>query len=389
MRPRLPLLSALLATLTVAAPAAAGPCPNLTLKVDNDIAGSGYSEEKPENWQSNNVGACSGTYRYLSKYVGDLSSKGKAIWKPKITINGFYQVTAGFRATVNRTNDADYFVYDDLGGTTHHVIDQAHVGDCTYEDLGTIYCVAGGQCRVVLDGTDDSKSDCADLTTFKLVNCDEPGDAGVDGGPGRCDGIRQNPAYEVCVETDTTCAGVFTDGAGCVAYCAAAGMTCVARYGGGPMCMKEPPPALPCDAMNGHASDWCECEGLPLDPPDAGDLPDAGPGTGTGGAGTTTSTGGGGGGGGSGGATTTTSGAGGKGGAGGQGGLTTTSSGEGGHGGAVSSGGPESKGGCGCEIAGASSDGSALGRFAVLIAGLLALGARARRRAVSRRAIPG
>ncbi len=211
MRAPLLLLSALLTTVVVSAPAFAAPCPNLTIKVDNDIAGSGYSEEKPENWQTNNVGACNGTYRYLSKYVGDLSSKGKAIWKPKITVNGWYQVTAGFRATVNRTNDADYFVHDDLGGKTHLVIDQAHVGDCTYEDLGTIYCAVGGQCRVVLDGTDDNKSDCADITTFKLVSCDEPGDAGADsGGPARCDGIRDNAAYEVCVETDTTCAGVFT-----------------------------------------------------------------------------------------------------------------------------------------------------------------------------------
>jgi hypothetical protein len=91
------------------------------------------------------VGACSGTYRYLSKYVGNGSSKGKAIWKPKITVNGLYQVKAGYRATVNRTTDADYYLHDDLGGVVHKVVNQAHPGDCTYENLGAIHCVVGGQ----------------------------------------------------------------------------------------------------------------------------------------------------------------------------------------------------------------------------------------------------
>ncbi|MFO0756576.1 MAG: hypothetical protein U0359_08805 [Byssovorax sp.] len=343
MRPRPPasLPAALLATLTLAAPAQAGPCPAVTIKVDNDIPGSGYSEEKPENWQTHNVGACTATYRYLSKYVGDLSSKGKAIWKPKIAQSGTYKVTTSFRATVNRTNDADYFLYDDLGGTVHKVINQAHAGDCTYEDLGMIYCQAGGQCRVVLDGTDDNKSDAADLTTFELVNCDDPPDGGA---PGRCDGIRQNPAYEVCVETDTTCAGVFTDGAGCNAYCAAAGMTCVARFGGGPMCMKEAA-SIPCDANNGHASDYCECEGPPL-MPDAG-VPDAAGGGGSGGVGGMGSGGGGAGGGlsGAGGAA-----AGGAGGAGGRGGSAGTSTVTTGQGGAGASGTTGTAGGCACAM---------------------------------------
>jgi len=68
-----------------------------------------------------------------------------------------------------------------------------------------------------------------------------------------------NPAWEVCETGDHFCAGVFTDGAGCQAYCAAAGLVCIARYGGEPGCQKEPENVLDCFENNGHNSDWCEC----------------------------------------------------------------------------------------------------------------------------------
>ncbi len=72
----------------------------------------------------------------------------------------------------------------------------------------------------------------------------------------------ENPAWEVCETGPSTCAGVFGDGAGCVAYCAAAGLVCQARYGGEPGCIKEPANPLDCFEDNGHQSDWCEC-GVP------------------------------------------------------------------------------------------------------------------------------
>lgn len=257
---RLARLAAALFVAGLPALAHADPCPvGLVVSVDNDTPGSGYSEESPENWQSHNVEACQGTYRYLSKYVGDGSTDGKAIWQPAITVAGVYRVKTSFRASENRTDDADYTAYDDVGGSQKKVVSQVG-GGCTEAEIADIYCLSGGTCRLVLDGTDDTKSDAADVTTFELLSCDPP----TPPEPGRCDGIRAVAAYEVCDETDTTCKGVFTDGAGCVAYCAAAGMDCVASYGGEPGCMMEANTPLPCDPPSGHASDWCECAGRPL-----------------------------------------------------------------------------------------------------------------------------
>ena len=81
-----------------------------------------------------------------------------------------------------------------------------------------------------------------------------------------------NPRWELCSETPDQCAGVFTDGAGCQAYCAAAGLICAARFGGEPGCQQEPENPISCDANNGHESDWCLCErpspGAPAPTPD-------------------------------------------------------------------------------------------------------------------------
>jgi MYXO-CTERM domain-containing protein len=256
----------LAAVLCVATEAAAA-CPiGTTVSVDNDTPGSGYSEDKPQNWLSNNVSACQGTYRYLSHTVGDGTRKDKATWKPKIAEAGYYEVTTSFRATENRTTDADYVLYDDKGGSTKKVINQQQGSGCTKVVVGTAYCAPGGNCRLVLDGTDDGQSDSTDVTTFKLVSCDGSGDAGTGTNP--CAAISQNPSYELCDSSPTTCAGVFTDGSGCTQFCAAAGMTCVARFGGEPGCQKEANTPIPCGADNGHGSDYCECVGSAS--PDAG-----------------------------------------------------------------------------------------------------------------------
>jgi len=68
-----------------------------------------------------------------------------------------------------------------------------------------------------------------------------------------------NPAWEVCETGVDFCNGVFTDGAGCTAYCSAASLICTARFGGEPGCQKEPHNPLTCGENNGHQSDWCEC----------------------------------------------------------------------------------------------------------------------------------
>ena len=74
-----------------------------------------------------------------------------------------------------------------------------------------------------------------------------------------CSHIAANPSWELCESTSRTCAGVFTDGAGCSAFCAASGLVCVNRFGGEPGCNQEVDQSIPCDAENGHLSDWCEC----------------------------------------------------------------------------------------------------------------------------------
>jgi len=84
--------------------------------VDNDRPGSGYREERPDNWGSDPDYSCHGTYRYLTRGSGDGSRRGKAIWQPAVAIAGSYRVVTGYRASGNRTTDADYLLHDDRGG---------------------------------------------------------------------------------------------------------------------------------------------------------------------------------------------------------------------------------------------------------------------------------
>ncbi len=88
----------------------------------------------------------------------------------------------------------------------------------------------------------------------------EEGDTDEGDEPVDCSLIASsNAAWEVCETGESFCAGVFTDGSGCEAYCAPAGLPCTARYGGEPGCQKEPENVLDCGESNGHNSDWCEC----------------------------------------------------------------------------------------------------------------------------------
>ncbi len=274
MRPARTALAVSVASvaLVLATRVALAQCPTgRTLEVDHDVPGSGYSETS-DNWTTWNTTPCSGAgYRYLSHTVGDGTRRGKAIFRPPFDATGYWRFETAFRATENRTSDADYYAFHDGGAAVHRSVDQRGDG-CTWVELGTFFCRVGGECRVELDGTDDSQSDGADVSRFTLVSCadgpDGGGGAGGSTGGGRCDALRQHAAFEVCEETATTCAGTFTDGSGCEAFCATAGMACTARFGGEPGCQKEPQNVIACDAANGHGSDYCECAGPPL--PDAG-----------------------------------------------------------------------------------------------------------------------
>ena len=114
--------------------------------------------------------------------------------------------------------------------------DHLYVGTWQYTDGGQLYEVSIVEGPVGDDDDDDASGD---------VDCSLISSA--------------NPAWEVCVTGPDSCAGVFTDGAGCQAYCAPAGLTCTARYGGEPGCIQEPDNVIDCHASNGHQSDWCEC----------------------------------------------------------------------------------------------------------------------------------
>jgi len=112
--------------------------------------------------------------------------------------------------------------------------DHLYVGTWQYGDGGQVYEVS--IVEVPSDDDDDDTGTDVDCAAISAAN----------------------PAWEVCETGPGFCAGVFTDGAGCAAYCAPAGLACTARFGGEPGCIKEPENVWDCAADNGHQSDWCE-----------------------------------------------------------------------------------------------------------------------------------
>lgn len=194
------------------------PNPNCDVgkKIMIDNGQAGYSETT-QNWATwNSIGQAIGKdYRYLSKTVGDGSKKGTAKWNPKLPVAGMYKVQATFRATGNRTNDADYFVYDSKGKSKQYVVDQTDglTGEAghgpVYADLGTHH-FEPGKGYVILDGTDDAKSDEADAVIWTLKSCDgdpgggdpgggDPGGGDPGGGdPGGGDPGGTEPQPEIC-----------------------------------------------------------------------------------------------------------------------------------------------------------------------------------------------
>ncbi len=132
-----------------------------------------------------------------------------------------------------------------------------------------ISCAAlGHECGDWDDGCGLTLS-CGGCDTGQVCNA---GQCGV--GPVDCSGIANHPTLELCDSGADYCAGVFTSGEGCTAFCAAAGLVCTLRTGGESGCQQEPQIVLACGENNGHQSDWCECgrpdpnPTCPVDPQD-------------------------------------------------------------------------------------------------------------------------
>lgn len=196
-------------------------CPVGT-KILIDNGQSGYSETGNDwaSWGSNNQ-AIGKDYRYLSKTVGGSDRKGTAKWVPTLPTAGIYKISAIFRATVNRTYDADYFVTDSSGKSHHVVVDQRDGAKSESDSHGPVYSSLGshhlapGKGQVLLDGTDDDLSDEADAVQFELVSCDAvpapdgspPDDLGLF--PTEDQGVQPSPDQGVQPSPDTTS---WTDG---------------------------------------------------------------------------------------------------------------------------------------------------------------------------------
>lgn len=135
-----------------------------------DYGYPGYSETS-NNWTTyNSPQSVNGSYRYLSREVGDGSRTGTATWKITAPYTGIYQVSVSFRKTENRTSDADYYVTNSDGGFDHFSLNQSsHSTYLAWVTLGKYYYVKGQEVLVRLDGTDDSASDCADATSWELL----------------------------------------------------------------------------------------------------------------------------------------------------------------------------------------------------------------------------
>jgi len=130
-------------------------------------------------------------YHYLTHTKGGSDRRGTATWTPTLPVEGTYRIETWFRATENRSADADHYIYDGDGYSTHVVVNQVGGGEGSgWLDLGEYYCRAGeGGCVVTLDGTDDDESDEANAMRFTVLEAGEPEpeeeeDCSDDPGPG-------------------------------------------------------------------------------------------------------------------------------------------------------------------------------------------------------------
>lgn len=116
-------------------------------------------------------GAYNGEYRFLSHLGHTVERKGTATWEVDIPTTGKYRVDIHFRPTENRSNDADFHVYDGNGVIHKYSVNQTYHGVLSsvgWYTLGTYFWDAGQIGKVVLDGTDDNLSDEADAVRWTL-----------------------------------------------------------------------------------------------------------------------------------------------------------------------------------------------------------------------------
>jgi hypothetical protein len=129
-------------------------------------------DETGKAWVSYTYPASAGgSYRYLSHKNQGLARVGTAKWTIRsIPFDGNCEIIVTFRPSENRTSDADYSVI--AGGKTviKKSINQRGTSGSKKVLLGTIAVKKGQTVSVLLDGTDDNQSDCADAAYFKLRN---------------------------------------------------------------------------------------------------------------------------------------------------------------------------------------------------------------------------
>jgi len=139
-----------------------------------DYGYRGYSETG-ETWRNYPYpGAHDGHYRYQSRYadVGrSVHRYGTATFTADpLPFHGIYQVGITFRASENRTSNAEFVVVKDQNGNLQeHRVNQ--LGDGMDSQTLGLYEYAKGQRPYVklVDNANDTDSDCVDAAYFKLV----------------------------------------------------------------------------------------------------------------------------------------------------------------------------------------------------------------------------
>jgi len=179
--PRLAFLGAVAAlslTACTASPPTALPILASEEVVVDDQDGSPAFTTTGDNWDTWSMPAGDGfdggdtSYHYLTSYSGDGDRKGTATWSPDLPRAGTWSVSTWFRRTSNRSSDADHYLYDATGASTHVSVDQTGDGASGWVDLGDVTCEAGrGSCTVVVDG-DDGQSDEANAVRFVFLGGD-------------------------------------------------------------------------------------------------------------------------------------------------------------------------------------------------------------------------
>ncbi len=130
--------------------------------VDNDEGAPSYTETGA--WStSGSSGYQGGTYKFAT---AESSETATAIYTPSIPEEGWYWVSAFFRASDNRPIDARYVVNHAGGSTTVSVNQEVH--DRTWVYLGQFYFDAGSTGSVVLtnESSDPGQAIIADAVRF-------------------------------------------------------------------------------------------------------------------------------------------------------------------------------------------------------------------------------